>query len=161
MRSSTTTQPEDDAMARRPGGRNAVAPAELARVAAFRTALRRFFRRTDDVAARAGLTSQRYDLLLMISTAGSKTGVRVTELCELLQLQQTAVTELVKRTEQAGLIERHASPDDGRVSLLTLTREGERRLMLAVEALRDDREALARTLLEFDARVDAVGARPG
>jgi DNA-binding MarR family transcriptional regulator len=94
--------------------------AELARAAAFRTALRRLLQRTDAVAAQAGLTSQRYDLLLQIRSAG---GVRVTELCELLQLRQTAVTELVKRAKEAGLVARRPSPEDGRVSLLRLTAE--------------------------------------
>src|ERR671937_1909228 len=114
--------------------------AELLRVAAFRTALRRFLHRTESVAAQAGLTPQRYDLLLMIRSAGE---LRVTELCELLHLQQTAVTELVKRTEEAGLIERAPSDEDGRVWLLRLTIEGERRLMRVFGALREDRAALA------------------
>lgn len=127
--------------------------AELARAAAFRTALRRLLQRTDAVAAQAGLTSQRYDLLLQIRSAG---GVRVTELCELLRLRQTAVTELVKRAEEAGLIVRRASPEDGRVSLLRLTAEGERRLMRAFDALREDRAALAEAFREVDTRFKAA-----
>jgi DNA-binding transcriptional ArsR family regulator len=55
----------------------------------------------------------------------------------LLDLQQTAVTELVNRTEEAGLIKRQPSLEDGRVRLL-LTAEGERRLLRAFNALRDD-----------------------
>jgi DNA-binding MarR family transcriptional regulator len=83
----------------------------------------------------------------MIASAGE---LRVTELCRLLQLQQTAVTELVKRSEEAGLIERRPSSVDGRVSLLGLTAEGERRLMRAFSALRDDRDELAATFREVD-----------
>ena len=128
-------------------GRRAAADAELARAAAFRTALRRFLYRTDSVAAQAGLTSQRYDLLLMIGSAGE---LRVTELCELMQLQQTAVTELVKRSEEAGLVKRRPSRSDGRVWLLRLTKEGERRLLRAFSALREDREALAAAFRELD-----------
>jgi DNA-binding MarR family transcriptional regulator len=127
--------------------------AELTRAAAFRTELRRFLRRTDAVAAEAGLTSQRYDLLLMIMSAVSRGGtVRVTELCELLQMRQTAVTELVKRAEGAGLLERYPSSNDGRMWFLRLTREGEERLLRAFAALRDDRDALA-------AAFDEVGER--
>ena len=130
--------------------------AELARAAAFRTELRRFLRRTDAVAVQAGLTSQRYDLLLMIRSAGGvAAGVRMTELCELLQMQQTAVTELVKRTEEAGLIKRRPSREDGRVWLLELTAEGERRLMHAFRALRKDRAALAETFRQVNARFRA------
>jgi DNA-binding MarR family transcriptional regulator len=101
------------------------------------------------------LTSQRYDLLLMVSAAGE---VRLTELCELLQVQQTAVTELVKRSEEAGLIERRVSPDDGRVWLLRVTRDGERRLMRALAELRDDRDALAAVFREVDRRFRAASA---
>ena len=129
------------------------AEAELAGAAAFRTELRRFVRRTETVAAEAGLTSQRYDLLLMISWAGGENGVRVTDLCELLQMQQTAVTELVKRAADAKLVERRVAPDDRRATLLRLTAEGERRLLRAFTALRGDREALAAALSELDVRL--------
>lgn len=125
----------------------------MADAAAFRTALRRFRRRTDDVAAGAGLTSQRYDLLLMIESAGGDAGVRLTELCELLQMQQTAVTELVKRAEEAGLVTRATSERDRRVSLLRVTAEGRARLLTAFTELRRDREALAAALEELDLRL--------
>ena len=127
---------------------------ELQQVAAFRTELRRFLRRTYSVAAEAGLTPQRYDLLLMISAAGE---LRVNELCERLQLQQTAVTELLKRTEEAGLIQRRASKEDRRASLFRLTAEGERRLMQAFEGLRRDREALAASFVNVDRSFRAAG----
>lgn len=130
--------------------------AEMARAAAFRKELRRFLRRTDAVAAEAGLTSQRYDLLLMIRS-GDVEGVRMMELCELLQMQQTAVSELVKRAEEANLVERRVAPDDRRGSLLRLTREGERRLLRAFTALRGDREALAAALDELDLRLRTRG----
>lgn len=123
--------------------------AELERGAVYRTTLRRFLQRTDAAAANAGLTSQRYDLLLQIASAGT---LRVTDLCERLELRQTAVTELVKRAEDAGLLEREPSSEDARSWVLQLTVEGERRLMLTFEALRDDRAALAEAFREVDAR---------
>jgi DNA-binding MarR family transcriptional regulator len=133
--------------------------AELARTARFRTELRRFLRRTDAVTARSGLTSQRYDLLLMIRVGEVRgMGVRVTDLCELLQLRQTAVTGLVKRAEEAGLIERVASAEDGRVSLLRLTAAGEDQLVRVFNALRKDRESLAEAFAELDASFQAAGA---
>ena len=124
---------------------------DLARAAAFRTELRRFLRRTESVAAEAGLTSERYDLLLMIQ-AGVDAGapVRVTDLIESLQLRQTAVTENVKRAVEAGLIERHPSPDDARASFLRLTTEGERRLRATYEGLRGDRATLKRAFADLD-----------
>jgi DNA-binding MarR family transcriptional regulator len=126
----------------------AVSPAseiELERAAAFRSALRRFLARTDEVASAAGLTSQRYDLLLAIKTGPGET-TTMTELSSRLSLRQTAVTELVKRAEEAGLIERSTSSADGRVSVLRLTAEGELRLMRAFVGLGEERRQLAEAM---------------
>ncbi|MGH3003491.1 MAG: MarR family winged helix-turn-helix transcriptional regulator [Gaiellaceae bacterium] len=122
-----------------------VSEIELQRAAAFRSAMRRFLARTDEVASAAALTSQRYDLLLAISTGQGGTST-VTELSSRLLLRQTAVTELVKRAEEAGLIERSTSAADGRVSVLALTAEGERRLMRAFVGLREERGRLAEAM---------------
>jgi DNA-binding MarR family transcriptional regulator len=115
---------------------------ELVRAAAFRSELRRFLQRSDVAAADVGLTPQRYDLLLQLkaSPAGYST---VTELGRRLHLRQTAVTELVKRAEEAGLIRRRRSDSDRRVFLLELTEDGDRRVTRAFHALRRDREAFA------------------
>jgi len=128
--------------------------AELLRVAEFRRALRHVVRRVESVAAKAGLTVQRYDLLLMIR-AGNGSPLRPTDLATLLEMQQTAVTELVKRTEEAGLIERRPSEQDGRAWHLHLTAEGERRLLEAFTALRADREQLVVAMRELDVRFRA------
>ena len=122
-----------------------ISDVELRRAAAFRSALRRLLARTADVAGAAGLTSQRYDLLLAIKTGAGETST-MTDLSIRLSLRQTAVTELVKRAEEADLIERSPSAADGRVSVLALTAEGERRLMRAFVALRDERRHLAEAM---------------
>jgi DNA-binding MarR family transcriptional regulator len=103
--------------------------ADVVSVAEFRSALRRFLRRSERIARRSGLTPQRHLLLLMIKGApdGSEQST-VTELAERLQLAQSTVTELVSRAEEAGLLEREQSAEDGRVAHLRLTAEGERRL---------------------------------
>ncbi len=130
-----------------------MAEAELERTAAFRTELRRFLLTTAEVTARFGLTAHRYDLLLMIRASGRDgDGVPLTELCERLQRRQTAVTELVNRAVEAGLVERRRSAEDRRVRLLRLTPEGERRLNEVVVALRQDRQALAHAFLDLDER---------
>src|SRR5437773_3843308 len=122
---------------------------EIANVAQFREALRRFLRRSERVARASGLTPQRYLLLLMIKGApeGSEQST-VTELAERLQLAQSTVTELVRRAEEVGLVEREQSASDGRVAYLRLTPEGETRLGRAFTDLaaerRDLREAFAR-----------------
>jgi len=122
---------------------------ELLRAAAFRSELRRFLRRNDELATDLGLTPQRYDLLLQLKAApdGHST---VTELGKRLHLRQTAVTELVKRAEEAGLVQRRRSDQDRRVFLLELTEDGDRRVTLVFNALRRDRAAFARAFEQLD-----------
>jgi DNA-binding MarR family transcriptional regulator len=112
-------------------------------VAEFRAALRQFLRRSERVARQSGLTPQRHLLLMMIKGApGASEQSTVTELSERLQLAQSTVTELVRRAEEAGLVEREQSQQDARVAHLRLSPEGERRLMLSFTALADEREQL-------------------
>jgi DNA-binding MarR family transcriptional regulator len=116
----------------------------------FRAALRQFLRRSERVARRAGLTPQRYLLLLMIKGApdGSEQST-VTELADRLQLAQSSVTELVSRAEEAGLVEREQSHEDGRVAHLRLTPEGERRLMQSFTQLETERVQLRDAVAHF------------
>jgi DNA-binding MarR family transcriptional regulator len=127
---------------------------EVQRAAAFRSALRRFLARTDEVASAAGLTSRRYDLLLAVK-ASSNEASTVGELSTALSLRQPAVTELVKRAEEAGLIERAVSAVDRRVFVLRLTATGERRLLQAFAALHEERRQLVEAMHEVDARFHA------
>jgi DNA-binding MarR family transcriptional regulator len=126
---------------------------EYQRAAALRSALRQFLRRGERAARRADLTPQRQMLLLMIKGApdGSETAT-VGDLARRLQVAQNTVTDLVSRAEDAGLVEREASVDDGRVVHLRLTPEGERRLAGTVAELRADRHRLVEIV--SDLRLD-------
>ena len=116
---------------------------DVVAVAEFRTALRRFLRRSERVARQSGLTPQRYLLLLMIKgAAGGTQKSTVTELADRLQLAQSTVTELVRRAEEVGLIVREQSPHDARVAHLRLTPEGDRRLMQSITLLTTERAQL-------------------
>ncbi len=128
--------------------------AEIERTAAFRSELRRFLARTGVVTATARLTAERYDLLLMIKAAeaGDPSESTMTALAKQLRLRQQAVSQLVRRTEEAGLVERARSETDGRVSYLRLTDEGNRRLMQAFRALHADRALLAEELTRLQAQ---------
>jgi DNA-binding MarR family transcriptional regulator len=128
-----------------------LSPEAAMRAAEFRAALRRFLRRSERIARSSGLTPQRYLLLLMIKGApdGSEKST-VTELAERLQLAQSTVTELVRRAEEVGLVERETSAVDGRVAHLRLTDEGERRLAKAVARLTGERESLRATFVQLD-----------
>ena len=120
------------------------------RIAELRATLRGFARRTERLAREEGLTPRQYLLLLMIKGApdGSERA-RVTELAKRLQLTQSTVTELVRRAEDAGLLVREGSPEDGRVSWLSLSPEGQRRLEAVVRRNGPER----RRLLDLVARL--------
>ena len=123
---------------------------EAVPVAEFRAALRGFLRTSERNARAAGLTPQRYLLLLMIKGApGGQERSTVTELAERLQLAQSTVTELVGRAERAGLVERERSERDLRVAHLRLTPEGERRLANSVHGIEQERHELRRRLDEL------------
>ena len=120
-------------------------------VAEFRAALRQFLRRSERVARQSGLTPQRHLLLLMIKGApGGDEQSTVTQLSQRLQLAQSTVTELVRRAEEAGLIERTQSQRDARVAHLRLTPEGERRLMLSFTELETERAQLRDAFAHLD-----------
>src|SRR5919199_1812279 len=121
-------------------------------VAEFREALRRFLRQSERVARQSGLTPQRHLLLLMIKGArdGSEQST-VTELADRLQLAQSTVTELVRRAEEAGLVDREQSARDGRVAHLRLTAEGERRLAQAFTSHETERQQLRAAFEYLDA----------
>jgi len=131
-----------------------VSAEEVARVAEFRAALRRFLRTTERNAQAAGLTPQRYLLLLMIKGAPDLSEQStVTELSDRLQLAQSTVTELVSRAEESGLVERERSPADGRIAHLRLSAEGERRLAQAFTSNESERRALQEAFEHFEGRV--------
>jgi DNA-binding MarR family transcriptional regulator len=69
---------------------------------------------------------------------------RITELAELEGLAQPTMTALVKRLERQGCVKRERPADDGRVVLLSLTRDGE----AALEAFRAQVGAAVRADLD-------------
>ena len=129
----------------------AVPVEDVVAVAEFRAALRQFLRRSERIARQSGLTPQRHLLLMMIKGApdGSEQST-VTELSERLQLAQSTVTELVRRAEDAGLLEREQSQRDARVAHLRLTPEGERRLQLSFTRLATERQQLRDAFAQLD-----------
>lgn len=135
----------------------AITTSDVVAVAEFRAGLRQFLRRSERIARQAGLTPQRYLLLLMIKGAadGSEQST-VTELSKRLQLAQSTVTELVRRAEETGLIEREHSRTDARVVHLRLTDEGSRRLDLAFTGLALERSQLHDAFVHLD---DSRGER--
>ncbi len=129
--------------------------------AAFRTALRGFLHRSEELAARHGLTPPRQLLLLLIKGApdGSERAT-VTDLAARMYLARNTVTELAARAEEAGLISRERSPHDARSVLLGVTPEGERRLAATVRDLQSERRALAAVVRLTAAHLDGADGPP-
>jgi DNA-binding MarR family transcriptional regulator len=120
------------------------------RIASFRAALRGFERAAEEAARAAGLTPQRYLLLLMVSGAPDGSGrTTVGALADRLQLAGHTVTGAVGRAVAAGLLAREPCPQDRRRTWISLTDEGERRLERVVDALTAQREELAAALDEL------------
>lgn len=70
-----------------------------------------------------GLALSWYDVLLELNRAPAKT-LRMTELGERVVLSRTRVSRIVARMADAGMVEQHPDPDDGRSTLATLTATG-------------------------------------
>ena len=113
--------------------------------AQFRAGLRQFLRRSEQCARDNSITPNQYLLLLQIAGAIGGT-TTISELTDRLALTQSAVTELVQRAEQAGLVQREGSKKDGRVVHLTLTQLGDERLGAVHDALGPERAQLRRVV---------------
>ena len=79
-----------------------------------------------------GLTFARYEALVLL-TFSSRGSLPLGKMGERLQVHPTSVTSTVRRLETDGLVERRASPSDGRAVLASITPRG-RALVAAATA---------------------------
>jgi DNA-binding MarR family transcriptional regulator len=113
----------------------------------LRVALRRFFRATEIAARQSGVTPRQYLLLLLVKGAPDESEcATIGNLSERMQLAQSTITELVARAVTAGLVTANQSVDDGRVTQVRLTPEGERRMLDCFTHLGGERTALREAL---------------
>jgi DNA-binding MarR family transcriptional regulator len=122
---------------------------EVGRVAAFRAALRRFERMTEQAARAVGVTPRQYFLLLAVVGSGDRDGVAVGDLAEGLQLAQSTTSGLVDRAEAAGLVSRGSAAGDARFVRVSATKAGLEALRQAMSALDAEREAVADAAAEL------------
>jgi DNA-binding MarR family transcriptional regulator len=108
--------------------RKAPSEEDLAALAHFRYALRRFLASSEQVAADHGVTVQWYQALLVVRTYRGAKHISVGELAEQLMIRDHSAAELVSRLAQAKLVKRKIDPRDRRRSLVVITRAGDRRL---------------------------------
>lgn len=135
-------------------------PGEYRAAAALRSALRRFSQASDEVLRRHGLTNERYELLLAIKDAEQRRRTAtVTSLARTLGVAQVSVTQLVRRTEDAGLLRREVSGRDARIRHLRLTRVGERRLASALTELDSERARLSTVIADHGETPSTSGVR--
>jgi DNA-binding MarR family transcriptional regulator len=115
-------------------------------LAAFRYALRRFLRFTEEGARAAGLTPQQHQLLLAIKGRPGRSWTSIGELAEALQIRHHTAVGLVNRCEESRLIRRVVDPSDRRQVRVLLTTKGERILERLSSRNRRELETLRRAL---------------
>jgi DNA-binding MarR family transcriptional regulator len=98
--------------------------AEYEMLAAFRYALRRFLRFSEERVEAVGLTPQQYLALLAIKGFPGREVVSVGELAERLQIRHHSAVGLVDRLASQGLVAREQAAWDRRQVLVSLTTGG-------------------------------------
>ena len=97
---------------------------EYESLSAFRYALRRFLRFSEEAAEAVGLTPQQHQALLAIKGFPGRERVTNGELAERLQVRHHSVVGLVNRLEAQGLIVREQGESDRREFYINLTARG-------------------------------------
>ena len=92
---------------------------------AFRVALRRFQRWSEDQAGAVGLTHVQHQLLVAIKGHPGSSPPSVGEIADYLLLQSHSAVGLVDRAETAGYVRRRPDPDDARIARVELTKAGD------------------------------------
>jgi|SRR5436190_4769678 len=98
---------------------------DYASLLAFRTALRRFNRWSEERAGAVGLTHMQHQLLLAIKGHGDARGPTIGEVADYLLLRHHSAVELINRAQAGGWVERERDAADARVVRLRLTTLGE------------------------------------
>jgi DNA-binding MarR family transcriptional regulator len=99
-----------------------------------------------------GISSAQVALLFFLASRNQAT---IGEIAQALQVAPAAVTNLSKRMEAGGFVERAADPHDGRVTRLQLTHFGARASGQSKEVLRDLNQRLAEGFCSADLEVVA------
>ncbi|WP_395746188.1 MarR family winged helix-turn-helix transcriptional regulator [Prosthecobacter sp.] len=105
--------------------RKSISKSQYENLAAFRFALRKFLRFSEDAAVSAGLTPQQHQALLAIKGFPGRDYVTVGELAERLQVKHHSAVGLIDRLVLEDLVERRASAEDRRQVNIRLTPRGD------------------------------------
>jgi DNA-binding MarR family transcriptional regulator len=147
--------PDENQLPASESGENFPSETEFRALAAFRSTLRKFLAFSEQAAANVGLTTQRYQALLVIKTYPGGDHISVGQLAGELMVKEHSAAEMVSRLVQAKLVRRKTDPTDRRRSLVVLTASGERCLShLASVHLRELRKSESAFLDLFNAARD-------
>jgi DNA-binding MarR family transcriptional regulator len=105
-----------------------IAKAEYEAIAAFRYAIRRFQRFSEQAARRECITPQQHQLLLAIKGYPGRDHASVSELADRLQMRQHSMVGLIDRSEAQRLVQRRSGEMDRRQVFIYLTAAGEDKL---------------------------------
>ena len=139
-------------------------------IADFRTAITTLKALSNERVLRLGLSMAQLNILYTLKRCGE---MPMSRLAEMLNVSLSNATGLIDRIEERGLVERTRVPEDRRIVLIRVTREGEQ-LLTELDILSDDllRSVLGRlTARELtavgtafaairDALVEAAGGVP-
>jgi DNA-binding MarR family transcriptional regulator len=138
---------------KRGSGRGAGAAVDYEALARFRYELRKFQAFSHSAAKRAALTAQQHQALLAVRGFSGKRAISVGELADWLLIRHHTAVELVNRMTRLKILSRSVDGADSRRVLVSLTREGERRLRqlsrIHLEELRAIGPTLTRLLRPF------------
>lgn len=107
-------------------------------LAAFRAALRKFLRVSEDLAHGVGITPQQHQALLAVRGYPGETAPTVGDLAVRLQLRHNSAVGLVTRLEKQGFVKREASKRDQRRMHVKITPKGHALLDKLTEAHRSE-----------------------
>jgi DNA-binding MarR family transcriptional regulator len=120
--------------------------ADFENLLAFRTGLRRFLHWSKAEARAVGLTPAQHQLLVAIKGHPGPQHPTISDLAGYLLLRHHSTVELVDRAAAAGLVERKGDYQDGRVTRVLLTADGDSRLARLGPAHLDEIRRLAPVL---------------
>ena len=122
---------------------------DYARLAAFRHALRKFLRFSEEAAAQAGLTMQHYHAMLVVRGCPDDEHVTINDLAQQLLIKHNSAVELVDRLVKEDLLERETSTSDRRKVHLRMTLRGRQVLARLASTHRRELQRIGPILKNF------------
>jgi DNA-binding MarR family transcriptional regulator len=129
-------------------------------LADFRYHIRAYLRFGEEIAHRAGIEPQQFQLMLALRGSPQEQALSLREIAEQLLLRHNSVVELVDRCERARLVARIRDEKDARVVRVHLTKRGAALLQRLTAAhlrrLRQDGKAMLGSLRPLLATEDVT-----